>query len=53
MTPGQLDEKAMFYMQSRGIPRDEARMLLRVAFTADVIEHVRLVALRDRLHTLV
>ena len=53
MTTGQLDEKAMFYMQSRGIPRDEARMLLSVAFTADVIEHVRLEALRDRLHKLV
>lgn len=53
MTTGQLDENAMFYMQSRGIPRDEARMLLSVAFTADVIEHVRLEALRDRLHKLI
>lgn len=53
MTTGQLDENALFYMQSRGIPRDEARMLLSVAFTADVIDHVRLEALRDRLHKLV
>ncbi|WP_102407814.1 Fe-S cluster assembly protein SufD [Parabacteroides bouchesdurhonensis] len=53
MTTGQLDENALFYMQSRGIPRDEARMLLSVAFTADVIEHVRLEALKDRLHKLV
>lgn len=53
MTTGQLDENALFYMQSRGIPRNEARMLLSVAFTADVIDHVRLEALQDRLHKLV
>lgn len=53
MTTGQLDEAALFYMQSRGIPREEARMLLSVAFTADVIEQIRLDALRDRLHRLV
>ncbi|MEG1749662.1 MAG: Fe-S cluster assembly protein SufD [Tannerellaceae bacterium] len=53
MTTGQLDESALFYMQSRGIPRNEARMLLSVAFTSDVIEHVRLDALKDRLHKLV
>ena len=53
VTTGQLDENALFYMQSRGIPRDEARMLLSVAFTSDVIDHVRLEALKDRLHKLV
>lgn len=53
MTTGQLDENALFYMQSRGIPRVEARMLLSVAFTADVIDHVRLEGLKDRLHKLV
>ena len=53
MTTGQLDENALFYMQSRGIPREEARMLLSVAFTADVVDHVRVEALKDRLHKLV
>ena len=53
MTTGRLDEKALFYMQSRGLSRDEAKTLLSVAFTADVIEHVRLEALKDRLHYLV
>ncbi len=53
MTTGQLDENALFYMRSRGISYDEARMLLSVAFTSDVIEHVRLEALKDRLHKLV
>ena len=53
MTTGQIDENALFYMQSRGISREEARMLLSVAFTSDVIDHVRLDALKDRLHILV
>lgn len=53
MTTGQLDENALFYMQSRGIPREEARMLLSVAFTSDVIDTIRLDALKDRLHKLV
>lgn len=53
MTTGQLDEAALFYMRSRGIPLEEARMLLSVAFTSDVINHVRLDALKDRLHLLV
>ena len=53
MTTGQLDEQALFYMQSRGIPLSEARMMLSVAFTSDVIERVRLEPLKDRLRTLV
>ena len=53
MTTGQLDEEAIFYMRSRGISLDEARMLVSVAFTSDVIDHVRVEALRDRLHRLV
>ena len=53
MTTGQLDENALFYMRSRGIPLNEARMMLSVAFTSDVIDHVRLDALKDRLHKLV
>ncbi|MCD8044767.1 MAG: Fe-S cluster assembly protein SufD [Tannerellaceae bacterium] len=53
MTTGQLDESALFYMQSRGISPDEARMMLSVAFTADVIENVRLEGLKDRLRILI
>jgi Fe-S cluster assembly protein SufD len=53
MTMGQLDEQALFYMRSRGISYDEARMMLSVAFTAEVIEYVRLDSLKDRLKQLV
>ena len=50
---GQLDEDALFYMRTRGIGMEEARRLLMQAFVADVIDGVRLDALKDRLHYLV
>ena len=50
---GQLDEDALFYMRTRGIGIDEARRLLLQAFVSDVIDGVRLDALKDRLHYLV
>lgn len=50
---GQLDEDALFYMRTRGIGIEEARRLLMQAFVADVIDGVRLDALKDRLHYLV
>jgi Fe-S cluster assembly protein SufD len=52
-TIGQLDESAMFYMRQRGIPEKEARLLLMFAFTADVIENIRIDALQDRIKMLV
>lgn len=52
-TTGQLDDRALFYMQSRGIPRDEARMMLMQAFMAEVVDTVRVEAVRDRLRHLV
>ena len=52
-TVGQLDKEALFYMQSRGIPEAEARMLLMVAFANDVIENIRIEALRTRMRLLV
>ena len=50
---GQLDEEALFYMRTRGIGTESARRLLMQAFVADVIDGVRLDALKDRLHYLV
>ncbi|MCE2616903.1 MAG: Fe-S cluster assembly protein SufD [Phocaeicola sp.] len=52
-TVGQLDESALFYMQQRGIPRKEARMLLMFAFVNEVIDKISLEALKERLHVLV
>ncbi len=50
---GQLDEKALFYMRSRGIPENEARMMLINAFMNDVLEGIEHEALRERLRCLV
>ncbi|MFV0472253.1 MAG: Fe-S cluster assembly protein SufD [Paludibacteraceae bacterium] len=52
-TIGQLDESAMFYMRQRGLPEKEARLLLMYAFTADIIENIRIEALKDRIKYLV
>ncbi|MDO5571269.1 MAG: Fe-S cluster assembly protein SufD [Bacteroidales bacterium] len=52
-TVGQLDNQALFYMRTRGLSEDEARMLLMFAFMSDVIDNIRLEPLRDRLRKLV
>lgn len=50
---GQLDSRALFYMQTRGIPMEQARTMLMQAYTVDVINTVGLEPLRDRLRHLV
>ena len=50
---GQIDQNALFYMRSRGIPEHEARLMLMQAFMNDVIDGVRLESLKDRLRHLV
>lgn len=50
---GQLDEKQIFYMRSRGLPEEEARFLLKQAFMADVIDSIPMPDFKLRLHSLV
>lgn len=50
---GQLDEMQVFYMRTRGLSEQTARLLLKQAFMADVIDAVRLPGLKERLHLLV
>ena len=52
-TVGQLNDAALFYMRQRGIPLEEAKMLLQNAFINEVIDMMQLEPLRDRLHYLV
>jgi Fe-S cluster assembly protein SufD len=52
-TVGRLDDIALFYARSRGVPADEAQRLLTYAFAAEVIEEVALEAVRDELERLV
>jgi Fe-S cluster assembly protein SufD len=53
MSTGQLDEAALFYMRARGISYDEAVLMLKFAFTSDVLKNIRLENLRDRLKSLI
>ncbi len=48
-TIGQLDNEAAFYLQSRGIGKDEARSLLTYAFAQDVIDRIGIPSLRNSL----
>ena len=50
---GQLDEKQLFYMMTRGISEDQARLMLKQAFMSDVIDGISLPPLRDRLKLMV
>ncbi len=52
-TIGQLDEEALFYLQSRGIPKKEARALLMYAFANNVLESVRIPELKRRINKLI
>jgi Fe-S cluster assembly protein SufD len=48
-TVGQIDETALFYLKSRGIPNTLARRLLTYAFAADVLETIELKEVREGL----
>ncbi|WP_458069459.1 Fe-S cluster assembly protein SufD [Rhodanobacter sp. BL-MT-08] len=48
-TVGQLDERALFYLRSRGIPLAEARALLTTAFCRAVLDDLPNDALREHL----
>ncbi len=48
-TTGQLDPAALFYLRSRGIGLAEGRRLLVHAFASEVLDRVRVKALRDEL----
>ncbi len=52
-TIGQLDENAMFYLNSRGIGEHNARMLLMYAFAAEVIHHIKIEPLKIRIDDMV
>lgn len=52
-TVGRLDEGALFYARSRGIPAADARRLLTYAFAAEVVGEVALEPVRAELDRLV
>ena len=50
-TIGQLDATQLFYLQSRGILLDAARRLLTFAFANDIVNRLKIEALREELET--
>ena len=52
-TIGQLDENAMFYLQTRGIPQKEAKALLMYAFANNVLESVKIPQLKKSVNKII
>ncbi|WP_347926687.1 Fe-S cluster assembly protein SufD [Pseudomonas helvetica] len=50
---GQLDEQAIFYLRSRGIPLAAARSLLTFAFVSEMLKLIELEPLREHVQRLV
>jgi Fe-S cluster assembly protein SufD len=52
-TVGQLDEDALFYLQSRGVPAPIAQRLLVRAYATDILEHITPKAIHDYIEQLI
>jgi Fe-S cluster assembly protein SufD len=48
-TIGQLEEEAVFYLQARGIGKEDAKAILTFAFANDLVEQIRIAPLREQL----
>ncbi len=48
-TVGQLNNESMFYLRSRGISEEQAKLMLIYAFASDVLKDIKEEAIRDRL----
>jgi Fe-S cluster assembly protein SufD len=48
---GRFDDLQLFYLQSRGIPHDEAQRLVVRGFFADAVDRIGVPALQDRIMT--
>ena len=47
-TVGQLDDEALFYLRTRGIPQQAARDMLTYAFAAEMLELIQVPPIRSR-----
>jgi Fe-S cluster assembly protein SufD len=48
-TSGQLDEEGIFYLRSRGLSEKRARILMLQAFAQDIVDEIRVDALREHM----
>ena len=49
-SPGAIDETALFYMRSRGVPYDRAIVFLVLSFLADALEEIEDETLRGQIN---
>ena len=52
-TIGQMDEEALFYLCSRGIPMRKAKIIMLRAFTNETLEHMSIDSVRETLENVV
>jgi Fe-S cluster assembly protein SufD len=52
-TIGQLDEDALFYLRTRGIPKKEAKALMTYAFANNVLESVQIPSVKSRINKII
>lgn len=52
-TIGQMDEEALFYLRSRGVPMRKAKIIMLRAFTNETFEHMSISSVREALENIV
>ena len=52
-TVGQIDEEALFYLRARGIEDNKARLMMMNAFAHEVVQEIKIEALRERIDELI
>jgi len=52
-TIGQLDEEALFFLRSRGIPLKEAKALMMFAFASEALENVKIEELKEEINKII
>lgn len=52
-TIGQMDEDALFYLKSRGVPNKEARAIMLQAFTKETLENMSLEPVRQKVENMI
>ena len=52
-TSGQLDEEALFYLQSRGIKKETAQAMMLYAFAGELIETIKHPGIKEYLDTII
>ena len=52
-TSGQIDEEQLFYLQSRGLPFEEAKRTIVLGFVGEIIDMIPDEALRERIEEVV